>query len=894
LLSPGDRLGRYEIVSPLGAGGMGEVYRALDADLQREVALKILPDDDAADPDRVKRFEREARAVAALSHPNVLTVYDGGRQGGRSFVVFEMLEGSTLATLMEQRELRPREALEYASQIARGLAAVHAKGIVHRDLKPANLFLTRVGVVKILDFGLARSAAPPRPGPDVQTITEATRSGVALGTTSYMSPEQSQGLVIDARSDIFSLGTVLYEMLSGRHPWKRGSAAATAAAILRDDPPDLGLGPSGEPIPGAVMPLVNRCLEKRPEDRFQTANDLALALDLLKQGEAGMAGEAPLATRGQEGAGRTALPSSLVGRRRLFALGIAVILAAAAGAAVWRLLRSSDAVRAPARLVPLTTTIGMESNPSFSPDGEQVAFEWGGEGSGNPDIYVQLIGSAEVRQITTDPLPDWRPTWSPDGRQIAFVRASGRTTFRIYVVSPLGGEARKVTDAWPGIGMSWSPDSRRLATGAAVPAQDDHASPERGIRLIDVASGEVRPATSGNAQVYHTAPAFSPDGRQLAYESCISFTTCHLEIVDLGPDSLPSGTPRRLTQKPFWPRGFLAWAADSKSLVSSAGGASRLLRFSAAGAGEPEVIELAGHRVSSVAIRGNRLAFERRQSHLSVARFMAGHASETVVMSAFDDGLPDYSPDGRQFVFESTRSGNAEIWVAAADGSNPTQLTRGPGSYQSSPRFSPDGRTVAFDSRGEDGRWDVCTVDSEGGPPRRFTTNEGDDNLPSWSHDGRSLYWVSDRGGGRGIWRAPVAGGAGELVSGGGGGVSYEGPDGTRLYFTRPPLARSPLFEVPIGGGPERRVVECVVGKSFVVAAAGIYHAGCVLPRALVPGRANDAPLYLLEPATGRDRLLGTLESFGGSISVAPDGRSILYTKVQGEGSDLMLIENFR
>jgi serine/threonine protein kinase len=261
---------------------MGEVYRARDTELEREVAVKVPPEELSSDLDRMKRFEREARAVAALAHPNVLTVFDVGRRGGHAYLVFEMLEGSTLAEVMKRGALRTREALDYAAQGARGLAAVHARGLVHRDLKPANLFVTATGVVKIIDFGLARTAAPSSPPPG-ETTAEVTGPGVPLGTVSYMSPEQSQGLALDARSDIFSFGTVLYEMLSGRHPFKRDSAAGTVASILRDDPPELGWLEGR--APGAVEQLVGRCLEKRPEDRFQSANDLALALDLLKRGE---------------------------------------------------------------------------------------------------------------------------------------------------------------------------------------------------------------------------------------------------------------------------------------------------------------------------------------------------------------------------------------------------------------------------------------------------------------------------------------------------------------------------------------------------------------------------------------------------------------------------------
>ncbi len=259
---------------------MGEVYRARDTELDRTVALKVLPEDVAADPDRLKRFEREARATAALSHPNVLTVFDVGRENGRAYLVFELLEGSTLGTRLARGPLPTDEALGYAVQIARGLAAAHARGIVHRDLKPDNLFLTTAGVVKVLDFGLARVQPS---GERNTTASDVTGPGAVMGTVSYMSPEQAKGHPGDARSDIFALGTVLYEMLSGKHPFRRDSSAETLTAILRDEPQDLGT--LADEVPAAVVRLVRRCLEKKPEDRFQTANDLALALEAVDESQ---------------------------------------------------------------------------------------------------------------------------------------------------------------------------------------------------------------------------------------------------------------------------------------------------------------------------------------------------------------------------------------------------------------------------------------------------------------------------------------------------------------------------------------------------------------------------------------------------------------------------------
>ena len=276
-MQPGSRIAHFEVVSLLGAGGMGEVYRARDTRLGRDVAIKVLPAAFASDPERLRRFEQEARAVAALSHPNVLALYDVGTFEGSPFIVSELLEGETLRERLESGGLTVRKAVEIAVQIAQGLAVAHEKGIIHRDLKPGNVFITGDGHVKILDFGLAKLTRPdPAPKATTPTPEPSTETGALMGTVGYMSPEQVRGLAVDHRTDIFSFGCVLYEMLSGRSPFRRDTAAETTTAILHEDPAPLA--GTGREVPPALEGIVTRCLEKRPEDRFSSAHDLALAL----------------------------------------------------------------------------------------------------------------------------------------------------------------------------------------------------------------------------------------------------------------------------------------------------------------------------------------------------------------------------------------------------------------------------------------------------------------------------------------------------------------------------------------------------------------------------------------------------------------------------------------
>src|ERR1700683_3058486 len=282
-LNPGTKLGPYEIVAPLGAGGMGEVYRARDLRLGRDVALKILPESFARDADRLRRFEQEARAVAALNHPNILAVFDIGQNEGSPFLVSELLEGETLRAALDAGALPQRKTIEYGVQIAHGLAAAHEKAIVHRDLKPENIFVTKDGRIKILDFGLAKLVQSSGDVENCVTLatlpTGATAAGVVLGTPGYMAPEQVRGQTADARTDIFALGAVLYEMLSGVRVFRRDTPAESMSAILREDPPDIA--DATRPVSPALDRIVRRCLEKSPEQRFQSARDLSFALSAL-------------------------------------------------------------------------------------------------------------------------------------------------------------------------------------------------------------------------------------------------------------------------------------------------------------------------------------------------------------------------------------------------------------------------------------------------------------------------------------------------------------------------------------------------------------------------------------------------------------------------------------
>lgn len=431
----GQTLDRYRIVSKLGEGGMGVVYKARDEHLNRTVAVKVLPGDRVADPARKERFVREARAASALNHPGIVTIHDIRSEGGVDFILMEYVEGRTLSDLIAG--LRHPQALKYAVQIADAMAGAHAAGILHRDLKPSNVMVTHDDRVKILDFGLAKLIEPKDSSPDSPTVPAhmLTLEGDVIGTAPYMSPEQAEGRKVDARSDIFSFGALLYEMVTGSRAFNGPSRLAILSRILTEEPtPPRQLVPA---LPVDLEKIILRCLRKEPNRRYQSMTDLKIALeDLAIESASERRMETPL----------VAVPS----RRHWlwFLLALPLVIAAAFFTwRAWRISRPGESHRATA----LTTFAGVELDPSLSPDGNHVAFTWNGEKQDNTDVYVQMIGSGAPLRLTTDPRTEENPVWSPDGRWIAFLRFESiapmsRSRGELRLIAPLGGPEQKLAD----------------------------------------------------------------------------------------------------------------------------------------------------------------------------------------------------------------------------------------------------------------------------------------------------------------------------------------------------------------------------------------------------------------------------------------------------------------
>ena len=535
-LPAGTKLGPYEILSPLGAGGMGEVYRAKDPRLGRDVAIKVLPPSFAQDADRLRRFEQEARAAGVLNHPNLTAVHDIGTHDGSPYVVQELLEGETLRAALAGGRLSARKAIDYSLQIAHGLAAAHEKGIVHRDLKPENLFVTKDGRVKILDFGLAKLTHVEEggPGTNLPTATRGTEPGVVLGTLGYMSPEQIKGQAADARSDIFSFGAILYEMLSGRRAFHGDSAGETMAAILKEEPPDLSV--TNQNISPGLERIVRHCLEKNPEQRFHSAHDLAFDLESLSSASA--------TSRPAPASGRTWRKGGIAA-----AAGVLVLAAAAAGWALGR--HKTDARPAGVKFAQLTFRQEPIFNARFSPDGKTIVYCAAPSGN-SPQIFA----------LRPD-YPGTAPTGQP-GMALLALSSKGelavltRPRYLRHSVflgtlarMPIeGGAPREVAD---GVREAdWTPDGSDLAITRDVNGKD----------RLEFPIGKVLAETGG----YFSNPRFSPRGDRIAFfEHPIKYDDRgSLAVVDL------SGKKTVLAADNAAEEG-LAWSSDGSEVLFSAG-----------------------------------------------------------------------------------------------------------------------------------------------------------------------------------------------------------------------------------------------------------------------------------------------------------------------------------
>jgi len=870
-LSPRSRLGPYEIAEQIGAGGMGEVYRATDLNLERQVAIKVLPGAVAADPDRLARFGREAKTLAALNHPNIAAVYGLEQSGGTLALVMELVEGLTLAErIVAQGSMPVSAVLPIARQIADALQAAHELGIIHRDLKPANIKLRPDGTVKVLDFGLATHTA---------TLGADDVSRRAAGTPAYMAPEQVQGSVFDGRTDLFAFGLVLYEMVTGRLPFP-GVSLGSLLASGRDvviQPPCQRRSRKAVRLNALILGLLERDPARRPKSAA------AVQQELLALGKTAPVRPAMMAT--------------------------AVVSVVGLGAVLWW----SSSSRAPARRVGevsrvtmITSYTGDETTPSVSPDGAKVAFSWTGEDGRHRNIYVtRSDGQEEPRQLTRDTSPDavdLYPAWSPDQTRIAFVRRHGASTGEIIIIPAQGGPERTLGDlrfvAFPASSwLAWTPDGAQIAFASQSPA-----SGRAMLFLLRLADRAVRSLTAPpDGVIGDNSPSFSPDGRSLAFVRWSSPSTSTLLVQKLDEGMAASSEPAtvpvdgRAPNSPVW--------ADNKRLFFSE--RERILEWESGVAAEQ--VYMSGERLAGIAISGRETGRSLRivaaQQNVPGARIwmlplraagLSGGPPAVLSRLGNASNNPDFSPDGTRIVFVNGRSGSPELWMTDADGEHLTQLTRLGVQSLGVPHWSPDNRHVAFFARmGAEPQ--IYVIDATGAQPvpRQITHDVPGCNIPSWSRSGEFLY-CSRRieGSAMHLFRVLAEGAGkneGEMDRWFEGKSATETSDGRVLYIKND---RPGLFARSLAGDPranaEERLVEDIMGPIgyFAPVPQGVYYTG-------QDEQGRYVGLRFFDYAQKRSVEVAPRSTTGpvNSLTVTPDGRRLVYTRNPKDGIDLALIQ---
>jgi len=743
-LTSGTKLGPYEIQSPIGAGGMGEVYRARDPRLGRDVAIKVLPLSFAADTDRLRRFEQEARAVAALNHPNILAIYDIGTREGAPFIISELLEGESLRKRLSGGALPVRKAIEYAVQMAHGLAAAHEKGILHRDLKPENIFVTRDGRIKILDFGLAKLTQPE--GQGAATISHQTEAGVVLGTAGYMSPEQVRGKPADHRSDLFSFGAILYEMPSGRRAFHGETAADTMSAILREEPPNLTETSRG--IAPALEHIVQHCLEKNPEERFQSAHDIAFDLQLLS-------GQTPSGFR-----------ESAISKPRLKKFWQPAALAAAmTGMFLAGYLTGARSGLASPKFRQLTFQRGSIQSAAFAPDGQTVIYSAMWNGKPTPEMFSTRIGDLLSRPLQLDDSQIVDISSSGEMAILEHWRSVGGWTGRAMLarMAISGGAPREILDDVQSAG--WSPDGNSLALAR-------HTSTSY---RLEYPIGSVLYETPGWLDYVRV----SPNGKQVAFIE-------HPVLGDSRGSVMMVGSDKKATViSPDWSDVVgLAWSptGDEVWFTASDSGISRALLAATTSGKVRTVLRVPGSLTIHGFARDGRVLLNSDTYRRGTLAHREGEKSDHD-LAWFDwTRTVDLSKDGQWVLFDEEGEGGGHDytvyirktdgkWVIAEDikarqfvlyptgAGEQKQLTHD-NIVHGSGRWTPDGKWIVFSGFEPDKKARTWIMPAEGGTPKPITpegtvgtqvTPDGERVLVKDPEDKYFLYPLRGKGSASGV-----------------------------------------------------------------------------------------------------------------------------------------------
>ncbi len=743
----------YEIVEKLGEGGMGVVYKAKDTRLERMAALKILPLEKTSDPDRKRRFVQEARAASALNHPNIITIYDIGADDGVDFIAMEYVAGGTLASLISRQGMRPADVLRVAVQIADALAAAHAAGIIHRDLKPANIMVADSGLVKVLDFGLAKLTEKSGLGENASTETLAappTEEGTITGTIAYLSPEQAQGLKLDGRSDIFSFGAVLYEMLTGRRAFRGETKVSTIAAILNREPEPLA-----ETTPRELGRIVHRCLRKDPARRFQTMADMKVALEELKD---------------ESDSGRLASQSAPVaGKRRWLAVlaSVAAIAALAIAGAWWRWGVRPAPPAGARNLRQLTHDDGATGHPGLSPDAKLVAYDSDRAGAGRTDIWVQQTSGGSAIRLTKGPASHLYPVFSGDGSKIYYT--STGPPEGIYEISALGGEPRLIAadGMWPSV----SPDGRNIAYFGLLSAQ---------FFIVPAVGGEARNIPDGFSP-YGYMSLWSPDSQHIVF---YGFKTGQPQTMAWWWVPASGGTPQRLD--------WLRWAAEHRFIgLASAllpgddtiaflgkDGNTQIYRIHTSSAatglqplGEPLPLTFGGSLNEFPSLAAGKMVFQSGTSQGAIWSLPADTnqgrvtgALEKLTAEKANYGFAALTPDGKILTFSSDRTGSKnDVFLRdMASGQELAIAADEPDKSKTSALINASGTEVVYTMSDARSSYDVYVVPAQGGQKRKICDNCGPTD--SLSPDGKHFLATRRSGRRTGVHLVDMASGKSALV----------------------------------------------------------------------------------------------------------------------------------
>ena len=883
----GRSLGQYEDLSPIGSGATGEIYRAHDSRLGRAVALKVLHPQFTHDPASLSRFVREARAASALNHPNIITVHEVGQVNGTHFIATELIEGRSLRARLAAGRLEVLEALDVSIQCAAALEAGHRAGIVHRDVKPENIMLRPDGLVKVVDFGLARAAADA----SGETMVGRTLPGIIMGTPRYMSPEQARGEPLDARTDIFSLGAVLYEMLVGQPCFAGASTAEVFASLLNVDTRTLDTGL--ERLPSDVKPILRKALEKDRKRRYQTIGELgqdlrAVLMAMLQKEPSARPGAEVVAHRllaihrSPGGVPTTAWWRAQMRSMPRVAIASLVLAATLGGTIFWANRWKAPDRPAPVIIegLPLTGAPGNETTPAFSPDGRQIAYAWDGGGPpGQQSIYVRLVDGGNPLRLTSG-AHDENPVWSPEASRIAFLRYS-QAGVQVLLVPALGGAHTligTITDfqLLRRRLLTWSPAADELIVADSTGGPTEGS--RRSLFAVRISSGERRRLTSPPVGMDDIEPAFSPDGRKLA------FLRKHGASYQFHVIDTPGGPSRQLATEQNV-EGF-AWSSDSRSLVfcTNASPPRRVQVVPVAGGNPvPAHFQLgSGVRDLVLSPSGGRIAFVHEQKDRNIwALSNSAGVFRPLIASTRSDEDPRISPDGLKIAFTSNRAGAYEVWVCERDGSNPHPVTS-QRTFAGSAAWSPDSRTLAYDAA-VDSPTAIWLVNAAGGPSRRLLNPPSPGFIPNWSADGTWLYYAAKQQ----IWKTRVDGGQPLQVTRQGGFEGFETFDGQYFYFVKD-LTTPGIWRVPVAGSDEELLPELasvMPFRSWDMSRDGIYYVESKPKPVLKLFRFRDRKTLVVadvpQPPQRSER----------GLSVAPDGSLILYVQVDSIRNEILLAQ---